>query len=346
MSHLCFSQGRQYSLRILLLTILFVGCDSPETTSCHDGICSIIPGCKNLQQLICSEEQLCAEKVCEGIAWTCGYTASGQLSWTQNSAQCDDQDPCTQEDHCRRGKCKGIPIDCSSPPEAECKDDNTLNIWLPNGHCQSGNCVYTSTSMNCPEGCIKNQCAGTSCEGVICEAPLGPCAGSPGQCISGECFYPALPAGTPCTPNDPCIQLASCDSKGSCVGTPIDCSRPNTTDGYCNDGLCQGYQCKLDWGDCNQSWSDGCETPLGDISNCNSCNDTCETYPNSTPECKSGNCSIACTTPYADCDADKTNGCEIPINTPNVCDSAGLNSSTGCGTAYCGIRSGYRIASF
>ena len=125
-----------------------------------------------------------------------------------------------------------------------------------------------------------------------------------------------------------------------CAG--VICAAPHAS-GYCAAGQCQ-YQCDVGWGDCNGSGSDGCETDLtSDPIHCGACANPCPAVPNATVSCVGGSCTPGCIAPYADCNNDPGDGCEIPVGVPDSCGpsglstfSAGAGATPGCGTAYCG----------
>ena len=122
------------------------------------------------------------------------------------------------------------------------------------------------------------------------------------------------------------------------------CDLPHASGGSYVGGVCQGYLCELGWGDCNNVWSDGCEADLsGDLSHCGGCDRACVGGANATASCIKGQCVLSCTVPYEDCNADPTDGCEIPVGEPNTCGRGGLSTfssvsgaTPGCGTPYCG----------
>jgi hypothetical protein len=190
-----------------------------------------------------------------------------------------------------------------------------------------------------PSPCTKQQ---------DCNTPPGPCYRDKGECDpqTALCTYDPLPAGAPCVPDDPCVELqgATCDGLGSCVGNAISCDVPNAVGGTCVAGGCQGYQCITDWGNCNGDWGDGCEVDLTQsTSHCGTCNNACPAAANATEICSGGQCGISCTPPYEDCNQDPLDGCEIPVGQANSCSRVGLTTFTtaggstpGCGTPYCG----------
>ena len=48
--------------------------------------------------------------------------------------------------------------DCSSPPESDCADENTLTVYLENGECVEGICRYEPQTLVCPHGCLNGAC--------------------------------------------------------------------------------------------------------------------------------------------------------------------------------------------
>jgi hypothetical protein len=120
---------------------------------------------------------------------------------------------------------------------------------------------------------------------------------------------------------------------------------PHATGGRCVDGACVEFTCGEGRGDCNADWRDGCETQLAtDAAHCGACNKPCPPgAPNAVARCDKGQCALTCKPPYADCNKDPADGCEIPVGEPNRCDRQGLSTfdasagaTPGCGTPYCG----------
>jgi hypothetical protein len=323
-----------------------------QVGACSGKDCPQLPGCEGSSPILCDPEHVCAERVCEGVGWICGVDASGNYAWSRSSAPCDDQDPCTVEDACVNEVCVGKPLECTSPPANSCKDSATLVAWDSTGLCEQGSCRYGSQELPCGQGCdlATGKCSGAPCVGVTCDKPPGPCFKKPGVCSDGTCRYDPLPLGSSCTPSDPCVESGTCDDSGACNGKPKDCARPHTLEGSCFQGACQGYKCEAGWGNCNPTWEDGCETALTSVEHCGSCTVKCPSGAHSTATCSGGKCGLKCDSPYADCDGNAANGCEIPVGKANVCNRSGLASFSGttppCGTAHCGPGSGSNVKSF
>jgi hypothetical protein len=85
---------------------------------------------------------------------------------------------------------------------------------------------------------------------------------------------------------------------------------PNTTDAMCIQGRCE-YTCALKYGNCNNDWSDGCETRLQDNDdNCGECGKRCD-LPNAIGRCEDVQCKIvSCKSGYYDINKDPKDGCE------------------------------------
>ncbi len=121
----------------------------------------------------------------------------------------------------------------------------------------------------------------------------------------------------PCdvAPSD-CFEDAGACEKGRCVYAP----RPASSE--CVDD-CPSV------GVCGETGT--CMCPQND------CAATCVAGPNATATCSAtGECTIACVEPWADCDQDPANGCEIPVGVPHQCSLGGIDPVNGCWAAYCG----------
>ncbi len=78
---------------------------------------------------------------------------------------------------------------------------------------------------------------------------------------------------------------------------------------------------------------DGCDGAGG----CAGVAMVCERPHTSGGVCQAGECQgFVCVAPWADCDGNFDNGCEVPVGVANQCDANGLNADGGCWTAYCG----------
>lgn len=141
-----------------------------------------------------------------------------------------------------------------------------------------------------------------------CDAPPGDCfEADSGACEDGVCTWAPKLAGEICS--DDCGAGGFCDASGTCI-----CSGDDAGTG---------------------GMSEECDAT------------TCVSGPNSSAACDdTGQCIVTCESPYEDCDGDPTNGCEVPVGVPHMCDSTGINPGAGCWTAYCGNSGSADAANF
>lgn len=157
-----------------------------------------------------------------------------------DGTRCDDARPCTRNDACAGGACRGEP-GCDAPPDA---------CFEPAGTCGSdGTCVYLPRA------------AGAACAGDGNACTVDACDGQ------GVCLHPNQPPGTPCDDRDACTAGETCDTgicgaptsvvacraldachvPGVCDPATGACSNPQKPDGTpCEDGdgCTMGETCK------------------------------------------------------------------------------------------------------
>lgn len=122
-------------------------------------------------------------------------------------------------------------------------------------------------------------------------------------------------------------EIDGANDVANCGACNADCSSNNITP-HCSSGNCDGT-CASGFADCNgDKRSDGCETNTKtDANSCNACGHKCsDDVANATGiGCTNGACTFsACTAPFASCDANAANGCEINTSTD-------ANNCNGCG---------------
>ncbi|MBI3183734.1 MAG: hypothetical protein HYZ28_16475 [Myxococcales bacterium] len=112
----------------------------------------------------------------------------------------------------------------------------------------------------------------------------------------------------------------------------------------CVAKVCGVNGCDPGWGDCDQTYPNGCETDtMASLAHCGGCNQPCAT-PNATPACVAGGCAIgACNPGFKDCNGVVSDGCEIDSNTDlahcGACNNAcavPANAVATCTTGACG----------
>ena len=213
----------------------------PEGTTCDDGQACTVRDfcdrgvCTGRGGPDCSDfDTPCTVGVCDDALGAC------RPEPVPNGTLCDDGDPCSVGDTCRRGLCRaGLPRDCSGAGDA-CNAGicNPMTgacepLPLPNGTpCEDGRV--------CSEGdsCTAGRCtagADVSCDDLDDECLVGTCLEDAGGCI-------ALPEpdDTLCDDGDVCTRGDLC-RMGACIpGAPViplgdTCATANTLDG--DDGL-------------------------------------------------------------------------------------------------------------
>ncbi len=206
------------------------------------------------------------------------------------------------------------------------------------GSCGDGAYVCASPELTvCVGASERNACGGCDAlegrPGTVCgtggtwvcdgeEAVV--CSDEPSNACGGTSTLPAAP-GTPC--NDCGTGLWICsgtesltctvdvdldtdlDNCGSC-GAACD---PANAVASCTAGMCEIASCVGALGDCDEDVSTGCETPLGTVAHCGSCENACD-LDHATPTCTDGACAIdSCDTGHQDCNGLPADGCEVDV---------------------------------
>lgn len=131
-------------------------------------------------------------------------------------------------------------------------------------------------------------------------------------------------------------EVVGSSTGGDCAGACIAPGPCEVGPGECVDGECvyspAGAEVGCDDGDpCTED--DACDGAGG----CGGAALDCERPHASGGACQAGVCQgFECVAPWADCNGDWDDGCEVPTGVANQCDANGLNADSGCWTAYCG----------
>jgi len=185
----------------------------------------------------------------------------------------------------------------------------------------------------------------------FCNNPCDPFQGS-GQCVGGVCQLTSCDTfAADCDLDD----ANGCETSllndvlhcGSCTNS---CVKTNTN-AFCSAGNCNVMGCLNNYGDCNLSAADGCETNLATtMAHCGGCNKNCD-LANASEDCVPsqqtglGVCTLTqCDAGYKNCDVDPSDGCEIHSdndvsncgNCFNVCQFPNAQNSCSSGTCHMG----------
>jgi MYXO-CTERM domain-containing protein len=135
---------------------------------------------------------------------------------TNNTAACDDGNPCTQGDACSAGQCLSGTNTCACQADPDCaafEDGNLCNGTL---HCQNNLCeIDPATVVSC------NPAGDTACRVNTCVPATGACA------LADQ------PPLTPCDDGSACTGQDSCQD-GACTGSALSCDDQDT----CTDDSC------------------------------------------------------------------------------------------------------------
>jgi hypothetical protein len=144
----------------------------------------------------------------------------------------------------------------------------------------------------------------------------GASGGSGGGVGGGTCF----PGSKVCPdPSGKLKCLSSAAPETGCNGTGCEaCITPHATATCNGQGNCAIDKCDAGHADCNGDATDGCEVDLMNSPvKCGDCNTDCIATHGSNWKCEAGKCAVNdCIPPTtSNCDGDKTNGCEVDLQT-------------------------------
>jgi hypothetical protein len=266
----------------------------------------------------------------------------------------------TSPDHC--GGCSRPCLAGSHAVQALC-EDGLCDVVCEAGWKdpdQDGTCDAPCISTGDDETCngLDDNCNGIVDEGFPCRMGRETaCTTSCGSLGSGLCTADCtLPAADACEVREELCNGADDDCDGKC-DNGFECCRGNTlVGGDCGMGGHEESPCtsSCEWGEPSCIGEGVCEPETERV--CGSCGrQICDSIGQWGPctgevdcsrphtvggSCTDGICSgYACVGEWRNCDGDWDNGCEIPVGVANQCSADGLDTVTGCGTAWCGSSS-------
>lgn len=181
--------------------------------------------------------------------------------------------------------------------------------------CVSSACTFTCNGSltKCGNACVNttndaNNCnnCGTKCTTAVPNATA--------TCASSACTFTCNGSLTKC--GNACVNtLTDVNHCGSC---PNVCPDPNPGNPTCDAGVC-GINCGS-----LTNCSGACVNTQTNPDHCGSCPKVCAQQNVVTRTCALGICDYtSCQGGHADCDSDRTNGCETPLGTNSDCSSCG-----------------------
>lgn len=263
---------------------------------------------------------------------------------------------------CTVAMCTAPFADCDTSASTGCEVDTSRTVahcggcgmaCAPRAHttatCTSSRCEYTCDPgfADC-DGDPSNGCeADTRSDTANCGACNRACSlpNSVSGCAMGACTITTCNAG-----------FGDCDSNASngcetdtrtavshCGACGHACSAvPNGFPG-CLGSSCVA-SCVVGFQDCDGNDTNGCEADIrSDATHCGACGRACAPA-HATGMCAMGACRVtACTTGFADCDGDPSNGCEVDTQSdPSHCGGCATmcsvaNATASCTAGACGV---------
>ncbi len=259
---------------------------------------------------------------------------------------------------CATGSCQVTRCDagwdnCDNSPTNGC--ERSLNTLT-----DCGGCNVACNLPHASESCGTGTCTLTTCDSgwrdcstsqAGCETQLGTLT----DCLSCGDACTNTHGMTSCNATTGCQPVCdtgwkSCDgNRGNgcernirtltdCGDCDVDCDLANAAES-CSSGTCTLGTCAAGFGNCDMNAGTGCETPLGTLTNCLSCGNSCSNGHGSTSCNSSSGCQYMCSTGWDSCDANAANGCETSIwsltdcgSCDQVCDIPNSNETCGGGT--------------
>ncbi|MFK8004217.1 MAG: hypothetical protein AB8H86_31920 [Polyangiales bacterium] len=109
----------------------------------------------------------------------------------------------------------------------------------------------------------------------------------------------------------------------------LECAAAAFATPTCSAGRCV-LTCDDTHVDCNDDYSDGCESALDDLESCGGCGVVCEASSGNMAMCVDGECGVICNAAeFLDCDMDAANGCEVDGTTLANCGGCGVRCADG-----------------
>jgi hypothetical protein len=285
------------------------GCDPAMGKNCPNGLSCCDQRCVDLK----TDKQNCGTcgLSCNGAGATCCSGSCANLtSDVKNCGACGHACSTTNANaSCTSGMCAWA---CQGA-HAHCGPDN------------SGCETATNTVSDCG-GCGVS-CGQKNASAAACGANGMKCSFT---CNNG--FADCNAANAPDT--DGCeTSLGTTNNCGTCGRVCKADGASNASAASCSNSTRCAYTCKAKFGDCNANAggnTDGCETPLGTVSDCGTCGRACladaSSHATATTCNNATRCAFTCKPGFDDCNetvGGNTDGCESSLASINSCGACG-----------------------
>ncbi len=256
-----------------------MGCVAPtgyaaQSGDCNDASAAVHPGVTETCNLVDDD---CVGGVDDGLSCSC---TNGMMQSCGT-----DQGECMRGMQTCSGGTWGMCMGETGPAAETCNGlDDDCNASIDDGAASSSCASRPNAAANCNAGACVYACSGTF---ITCDSA------SPGDATGCEV--------------DPVTDAEHC---GGCTA----CARPaNVATRACAASTCAVASCDALFGDCDRTFSNGCERRLDTVTDCGACDSPCPNRPNTTPSCVTGSCTYRCAGNFSDCDGSAANGCETAL---------------------------------
>lgn len=217
----------------------------------------------------------------------------------------------------------------------DCSEGDCIDGTCQAASCNDGNQNDNETDVDCGGGSCKTCPVGGGCS-MDTDCQSGVCGGDTGCAVPtcGDRVQNGKESDIDCGGTDcpSCIAGQKCLVPSDCVGND------------CKDLRC-ALTCAGNTANCDGDASNACETNVKtDVDHCGDCDTSCS-LAKATAKCMGGTCQVdSCVAPYADCNGDPTDGCEVNTDTDvdhcGACEASPcptLNGTARCADAKCAI---------